>query len=322
MDRPPHDYGAPMSYGQQQASNAQQQQQYGFHPQHQQFPPSVHGPPFMPPHPPVQQFPYPRPMQQTQLYSHLPPHPYQQTPPSFPPHMPPHLLPSAYPGPYEAAPPPAPAPSDPELQKRIDKLVEYAVKNGPEFEAVVREREQDNPAYGFLFGGEGHNYYRYKLWMATRPLMGPFNPQFPAAMPVLHPPNPMMSPAPINAPNAAAAGSAHLQQPSFSPFYEQQHPHHSQPMVGHNRPEFDQPYRPFKGLSRPLPSDVEMEMNGVLNSLTGTKESIKGAKTWFMQRAPFAPGLAEALRDRVLSLDDSERQLHIIYLANDILFDR
>lgn len=321
MDRPPHDYGAPMGYGQQQATNAQQQQQYGFHPQHQQFPPSVHGPPFMPPHPPVQQFPFPRPMQQTQLYPHLPPHPYQQTPPSFPPHVPPHLVPSPYPGPYEAAPPPAPAPSDPELQKRIDKLVEYAVKNGPEFEAVVREREQDNPAYSFLFGGEGHNYYRYKLWMATRPLMGPFNPSFPASMPGLHPPNPMLSPAPINAPNAAAVGSAHLQQPPFSPFYEPQHPHHSQPMVGHSRPEFDQPFRPFKGLSRPLPSDVDMELNGVLNNLTGTKESIKGAKTWFMQRSPFAPGLAEALRDRVLSLDDSERQLHIVYLANDILFD-
>jgi hypothetical protein len=41
-----------------------------------------------------------------------------------------------------------------------------------------------------------------------------------------------------------------------------------------------------------------------------------------MQRSPFAPALAEALRDRIFSLDDSERQLHIIYLANDILFDR
>lgn len=188
-------------------------------------------------------------------------------------------------------------------------MVEYAVKNGPEFEAVVREREQDNPAYSFLFGGEGHNYYRYKLWVATRPLMGPFNPPFPSSMPVMHPPNPMMNSGPINAPNAAAP---------FPPFYEQ---HHSQPLVVHSRPEFDQPYRPFKTLSRPLPPDVEMEMHGVLNNLNGTKESIKGAKTWFMQRSPFAPILAEALRDKVFSLDDSERQLHIIYLANDILFD-
>ncbi|PIN00947.1 hypothetical protein CDL12_26549 [Handroanthus impetiginosus] len=329
MDRQPHDYGAPMAYGQQQqAANMQQQQQYGFHPQHQQYPPSVHGPPFMPPHPSLQQFPYPRAMQQPQMYPPLPPHPHlhQQSPPSFPPHMPPHLVPSPFHGPYESPPPPSPPPSDPELQKRIDKLVEYAVKNGPEFEAVVREREKDNPAYSFLFGGEGHTYYRYKLLMATRPPMGPFNPGFPSSMPVMHPPNPMMNPAPMNAPNAAAVsppvmGSAHPQQSPFPPFYDQQHPHHSQPLVGHSRPEFDQSYRPFRGLSRPLPSDIEMELNGVLNNLTGTKESIKGAKTWFMQRSPFAPGLAEALRDRVFALDDSERQLHIVYLANDILFD-
>lgn len=78
----------------------------------------------------------------------------------------------------------------------------------------------------------------------------------------------------------------------------------------------------FKGLSGPLPSDVAAELHSVLNNLTGTKESIKGAKMWFMQRSPFAPALAEALRERVLALDDSERQLHIVYLANDILFDR
>ncbi|KAL3835482.1 hypothetical protein ACJIZ3_010218 [Penstemon smallii] len=324
MDRPPHDYGAGMPYvQQQQAPNMQQQQQqYGFHPQHQQFPPSVHGPPFLPPHPSHQQFPYPRPMQQPQLYPHPPPHPHlhQQSPPSFSPHVPPHLVPSHFHNPYDSAPPPAPPPSDPELQKRIDKLVEYAVKNGPEFESVVREREQDNPAYSFLFGGEGHNYYRYKLWISTRPMGGPFNPPFPSSMPVMHPTNPMMSQSPINAPNIGG-GAPHLQQPSFPPFYEQQHPHHSQPFVGHSRPEFDQHHRSFKGLSRPLPSDVEMELNGVLNSLTGTKESIKGAKTWFMQRSPFVPALAESFRDRVLSLDDSERQLHILYLANDILFD-
>lgn len=64
-----------------------------------------------------------------------------------------------------------------------------------------------------------------------------------------------------------------------------------------------------------------MELSSVLNNLNGTKESIKGAKLWFMQRAPFALALEETLRDRVFWLDDVERQLHRIYLANDILFD-
>lgn len=145
----------------------------------------------------------------------------------------------------------------------------------------------------------------------------------------------MMSPAPPNAPplNTSGAGpgassmmgAPQLHQPPFPPFYDPQN-QHSQPFAGqfsgHGQPDYDQTSRTFKGLSGPLPSDVAVELNNVLNGLTGTKESIKGAKLWFMQRSPFAPALAEALRDRVFSLDDSERQLHIVYLSNDILFDR
>ena len=59
-----------------------------------------------------------------------------------------------------------------------------------------------------------------------------------------------------------------------------------------------------------------------LTILNGTKESIKDTKLWSMQRLPFSSALAESLRERVFTLDDSERQLHIIFLANDILFER
>ncbi|KAH0711968.1 hypothetical protein KY289_007927 [Solanum tuberosum] len=110
-------------------------------------------------------------------------------------------------------------------------------------------------------------------------------------------------------------GSPHLHQPPFPPFYEQQ------PSLHFGRADYDHSHKSFKGLSRPLPSDVEMELTNVLNSLNGTKESSKGAKNWFLQRSPFISALAEALRDGVFSLDDSERQLHIVYLANDILFE-
>ncbi|XP_034702278.1 calcium homeostasis endoplasmic reticulum protein-like isoform X1 [Vitis riparia] len=341
MDRQAHDYAAAMAFAQQQqqAANVQQQQPFGFHPQHQQFPPSVHGPPFLPPHPSLQQYPFHRHMPpQPQLHPHPPPHPHllhlqqqQQAPSAFPPHLPSHLVPSPFHGPFESGPPPSNPPSDPELHKRIDKLVEYAAKNGPEFEVMIREKQQDNPAYSFLFGGEGHNYYRYKLWLSTRSSGGPFNSPFPpSSIPMMHSPmNPMMNPS-LNAPPAAAAGASasmlgtpQMHQPPYLPFYDQQQQQHQhpQPFLGHGRPDFDPSSKSFKGLSGPLPSDVAMELSNVLNNLTGTKESIKGAKIWFMQRSPFAPALAEALRDRVFAVDDSERQLHIIYLANDILFD-
>ncbi|ONK65918.1 uncharacterized protein A4U43_C06F2330 [Asparagus officinalis] len=197
--------------------------------------------------------------------------------------------------PFDSPPPPAMPPSDPELHKIIDKLAEYAAKNGPEFEAMIREKQKDNPDYSFLFGGEGHNYYRYKLWLFTRPPGPAVNPSFPPAS--------MLASPPLHQP--------HLHQP----------PPHLQPFLGQGRADYDSSTMGFKGLSGPLPSDVAVELNGVLSNLTGTKESIKGAKMWFMQRSPFAPALAEALRERIFALDDPERQLHIIFLANDILFD-
>ncbi|KAF9588767.1 hypothetical protein IFM89_015494 [Coptis chinensis] len=325
MDRQAQEYAAAMAFAQQQqqAANMQQQhqQQFGFPAPHQQFP---QGPPFLPPHPSLQQFPFHRHLQQ-QHQMH--PHPHhlphiqhqQQGPPGYPPVLLPHLGSSPFHNPYDAAPPQAAPPSDPELHKVIDKLVEYAAKNGPEFESMIREKQRENPAYAFLFGGDGHNYYRYKLWISTHPSNAPFSPSFPSSMPMM----PQQSNSMINSPtlNASpAAGVApHLLQSPFPPFYDQQH---SLPSMGQGRPDYD-PSSPksFKGLSGPLPSDVAAELGNVLNNLTGTKESIKGAKIWFMQRSPFAPALAEALRERVLSLEDSERQLHIVYLANDILFE-
>ncbi|KAJ6373438.1 hypothetical protein OIU76_027724 [Salix suchowensis] len=308
MDRPPppHDYAA-MAYAQQQQQQ-KQPPQYGYHPpphQHPQYPPPPN--PFMPPPPPsVQQYPYTQPPPLPHHLQH--PSQQQQHPPPFAPHLPPHLIPPPFHTPnYDSPSPPAPPPSDPELQKRIDKLVEYATKNGPEFEVMIREKQQDNPAYSFLFGGEGHAYYRYKLWLSTR---GPPNPPFQGSSMMHPPPNPMMN---------ATVGPPQMHQPPFPPFYDHQHP--PQPFGVHGRSDFDQPSKSFKGHSGPLPPDVAVELSNVLNTLNGTKESIKGAKTWFMQRSPFASALAEALRDRIFSLDDSDRQLHIIYLANDILFD-
>lgn len=226
--------------------------------------------------------------------------------------------------PYDST--PAAPPADPELHKRIDKLIEYAARNGPEFEALIREREQDNPAYSFLFGGEGYNYYRYNLWLSTR--SGPvFNPSFGSSIPMMPPShnpilNPSLSPLAAGGPASMLPGPQ-SHQPSFPPYFDQhQQPPHPQGFLGQARADYESSVKAFKGLSGPLPADVAAELNSVLSNLTGTKESIKGAKMWFMQRSPFAPALAEALRDRIFSLDDSERQLHIVFLANDILFER
>ncbi|KAL2623496.1 hypothetical protein R1flu_003701 [Riccia fluitans] len=232
--------------------------------------------------------------------------------------------------PWEPPPPPVPPPTDSDLHKRIDKLVEYAAKNGPQFEQLMKEKQKDNILYAFLFGAEGHSYYRYKLWLTINPHLAAISPVFPQVnpnLPSLTPPLAAINPA-IN----ASLSVVPAQSPATFPgtFYDPQQQHTPQQ---HTQPGFDQQkfqqhdaYGNYNSQhstphSGPLPQEILVELKGVLDGLTGTKESIKGAKTWFMQRASFAPGLAEAMRDRVLSLDDVERQLHVIYLANDILFN-
>ncbi|CAL5040057.1 unnamed protein product [Urochloa decumbens] len=300
MDRQPQDYAAAMAYAQ---SQQPPPPQYGgYHPQAPppQYPPHPYGAP-LPQYPPA---PYARPM--PPAYSHLPPH--QQPPPHYAAHVmstpspPPHHHYMHPPPQFESAPPPAAPPADPELQKRIDKLVEYIGKNGPEFEAVIRDKQHDNPDYAFVFGGEGHAYYRYMLWLLPRPpAPGPYPP---GSMHMMPPMGPMMRGPPIH-------------QPGYPPFYDQ----HQQFAAAHGQGDYEAAAQPFTGLSGPLPPDVAAELQDVLNNLNGTKESIKGAKIWFMQRLPFVPALAEALRERVFALEDSECQLHIIFLVNDILFE-
>ncbi|CAL9762040.1 unnamed protein product [Musa acuminata subsp. burmannicoides] len=338
MDRQAQEYLTAMAFAQQQQQQAsmQPQQQFGFHPQPQQFPHQVHGTPFLPPHPsqPFPAYHHHFPPQQQIFPHHLPLNlqQQQQALAALEPHnLPLHIMAqAAYTHPYESAPPVAP-PSDPELQQRIDMLVEYVAKNGSEFESMVCEKQRDNPDYSFLFGGEGHNYYRYKCWLYTRPPGAPSHHSFhSSSMPMIpssH--NPMLNPSAVNptlistpaGPTGPVFGAPQLHQPSYPPFYDQHQKLHSQPFMGQPRPDYELSTKSFKGLSGPLPSDVAAELSSVLINLTGTKESIKGAKVWFMQRSPFAPALAESLRDRIFALDDSERQMHIIFLVNDILFD-
>lgn len=57
-------------------------------------------------------------------------------------------------------------PSDQILLERIHKTIEYVIKEGPVFEAIIIARENKNPDYRFLCDNKGHEhiYYRWKLF--------------------------------------------------------------------------------------------------------------------------------------------------------------
>lgn len=45
----------------------------------------------------------------------------------------------------------------------IDKLANFVARNGAEFEKMTMIKQQNNSKFAFLFGGEDHAYYQWKV---------------------------------------------------------------------------------------------------------------------------------------------------------------
>lgn len=78
----------------------------------------------------------------------------------------------------EVPPPEVPSPVDNNLKVLIEGVATLVARCGTLFEELSREKNQSNPLFDFLNGGDGHDYYKRKLWEArqkhgdkTKPLL-------------------------------------------------------------------------------------------------------------------------------------------------------
>jgi U2-associated protein SR140 len=57
-------------------------------------------------------------------------------------------------------------PTERQLLHLIHRMVEFVVREGPMFEAMVMSKELNNPSYRFLFDNKSpaHVYYRWKIF--------------------------------------------------------------------------------------------------------------------------------------------------------------
>lgn len=76
-----------------------------------------------------------------------------------------------FPGPLEtdfkvadAGPPEVSPPADNNLKVLIEGVATLVARCGKLFEDLSKEKNQANPLFTFLHGGEGHDYYVRKLW--------------------------------------------------------------------------------------------------------------------------------------------------------------
>lgn len=80
-----------------------------------------------------------------------------------------------FPGPLETdkkfvvpEPPEVPPPEDNNLKLLIEGVATLVARCGKLFEDLSRERNQSNPLFSFLTGGNGRDYYARKLWEAQQ----------------------------------------------------------------------------------------------------------------------------------------------------------
>ncbi|KAK9203946.1 hypothetical protein WN943_014203 [Citrus x changshan-huyou] len=80
-----------------------------------------------------------------------------------------------FPGPLETdsklavpLPPEIPPPEDNNLKLLIEGVATLVARCGKLFEDISREKNQSNPLFSFLTGGNGHDYYARKLWEARQ----------------------------------------------------------------------------------------------------------------------------------------------------------
>ncbi|KAH7852238.1 hypothetical protein Vadar_022361 [Vaccinium darrowii] len=64
----------------------------------------------------------------------------------------------------DAPPPEIPPPEDNNLKILIEGVAAIVARCGKLFEDLSREKNQSNPLFSFLNGGDGHDYYSRKLW--------------------------------------------------------------------------------------------------------------------------------------------------------------
>jgi len=213
----------------------------------------------------------------------------------------------------EPPPPEAYPPDDYQIANVIDKLAEFVKKNGPQFESMTKEKQKENPKFGFLDAEHPHNpYYKWKLWKLRNPdvddkTIAQLRNQKPGTPYGAVPPPESDSFGYILRQASQAQQAARAAQGISSPPRQQER----EPRYRDRSP----PTSPNKT------TETIKQLASLIDSLSPTKDSIKVTKNWIMQQPiNYIKDVASYIRTRVERDQDFEKKLNIIYLIHDILY--
>lgn len=169
----------------------------------------------------------------------------------------------------------------PDLRKRIEIMAEHIARNGPEFEATVRQKNTNNPQFAFLFSGEGSEYYQHVL-ASHRPAA---------------PPEPSAAPPAYSNGTGSSYGAAVLED------------------LKALRRRWPEPP------AFPLGADDEAKFSDILGSLEAlaSRDAIRTGRSWVEANVALGQQIAGYVMKRIPSFSSSSHRLHVLYLVHDLL---
>jgi RNA recognition motif-containing protein len=189
-------------------------------------------------------------------------------------------------------------PTDPEEKGIIEKMADYVARNGPKFEDLLKEKQKENPKFGFLYeGSKYYDYYKFRIY-AVKNNLGEDD-----AIPAAVAPQPIQpTESQNNGYNQPPPAAQQWQQPQTAQFNQ-------------GGPEVEEKFNIYT----PMDEDDVKQFSAKLDGLVGTKESIKDTKNWIMERLYKASDVATFMKAKTERVKEFVAKLNIIYVANDVL---
>lgn len=178
-----------------------------------------------------------------------------------------------------------------DLRKRIEIMAEHIARNGPEFEATVRQKNTSNPQFAFLFSGQGSEYYKHVLASHRNPA----------------PSAPSTAPAPSACPSAGTATWSNGSGGAYS----------AAVVEG------------LKALRRRWPEppvfqlgpDAATKLAEIIDSLQSlaSRDAIRTGRIWIEANAALGQQIAGSIMKWISDLPACSHKLHVLYLVHDLL---
>ncbi|KAF6032318.1 hypothetical protein EB796_009339 [Bugula neritina] len=212
-------------------------------------------------------------------------------------------------------------PDDLELKNIIDKLAQFVARNGPEFEQMTKNKQKDNPQFGFLFGGTHFNYYQYRVTteqiIQKQQVQKANNSDYvQGKMQQLKTLEQELQKKTLSVAEQIKQSEANLQAHEKAITHQQQAD--IEAAIGIRRSE------KVKAAAADCGIDL-VELDAVLTPLRNscTKDNIQNAKSWVLVNivdSPTSGFLSAYLINRIYTTDTTfEARLHLTYLINDVM---